>query len=359
MKAPRISIRQAVAFEIFRLFRKSQTELHDLNYLFWECTLRCNLSCRHCGSDCRVDADAPDMRADDFLKVLDDVAQHHAPSSITVAITGGEPLMRPDLAAVGKEITKRGFPWGMVTNGELLTDAKLAELLDAGLRSATVSIDGLEEAHEWLRQRPGGFARASSAARRLAANLGPLFDVVTCVTPRVIPELPALAEHLTSLGVKRWRLFSIFPRGRAAVDETLHLSSADAQALMAFIDRTNAGKTIAASYSCDGFLGGYEGRARKEFFFCRAGISIGSVLADGSISACPSCRGDFVQGSIYKDSFMDVWQNRFQSMRNRRWMKRGACKDCKVHRWCNGNGMHLRTGTDSDVMTCQYRQLHD
>ena len=34
---------------------------HPLEQLFWECTLRCNLSCRHCGSDCAKDLTATEM----------------------------------------------------------------------------------------------------------------------------------------------------------------------------------------------------------------------------------------------------------------------------------------------------------
>ncbi len=45
---------------------------HKLRTLFWECTLRCNLACRHCGSDSRVDPGVPDMPLADFLKVLDE-----------------------------------------------------------------------------------------------------------------------------------------------------------------------------------------------------------------------------------------------------------------------------------------------
>jgi len=55
---------------IFNQFRKNETHLHELNYLFWECTLRCNLRCLHCGSDCTADNNAEDMPFDDFLQAI-------------------------------------------------------------------------------------------------------------------------------------------------------------------------------------------------------------------------------------------------------------------------------------------------
>ena len=54
--------------------------------------------------------------------------------------SGGEVLVRDDLERAGAEVTRRGYAWGMVTNGMALTEARLRSLLDAGLRSVSVSI---------------------------------------------------------------------------------------------------------------------------------------------------------------------------------------------------------------------------
>ena len=59
----------------FRKFKKLEIELHELNYLFWECTTRCNLNCLHCGSDCSKDSSFPDMPIDDFLKAMIPLAE--------------------------------------------------------------------------------------------------------------------------------------------------------------------------------------------------------------------------------------------------------------------------------------------
>lgn len=61
---------------------------------------------------------------------------------------------------------------------------------------------------------------------------------------------------------------------------------------------------------------------RDTFFACRAGISVGSVLIDGAISACPSIRADYHQGNIYENDFMEVWNHRFKPYRDREWMKK-------------------------------------
>ena len=127
-----MTTRQLIDLENTRRERRWLEKHHPLRQLFWECTLRCNLSCRHCGSDCRKEAAVPDMPLEHFIAVLDDVATMTAPSSVLVNTVGGEPLVRPDIVECGRAITSRGFLWGFVTNGVLLTESLLSELLDAG-----------------------------------------------------------------------------------------------------------------------------------------------------------------------------------------------------------------------------------
>ena len=147
----------------------------------------------------------------------------------------------------------------------------------------------------------------------------------------------------------------MFPVGRAAKDPELQLTNEQFRSLMEFIkDSRKAGLDV--SYGCEGFLGGYEGDVRDGFFLCNAGVTVGSVLVDGSISACPSIRADYHQGNIYKDNFMDVWESRFQPYRDREWMHTGECADCKWFRYCRGNGMHLRDA-EGKLILCHLKRL--
>lgn len=342
MNGKRIPWGTRLALRTFRRYRHAQAALHELSYLFWECTLRCNLHCRHCGSDCTRETAAPDMPLDDFLRVLDEIRTQYDPGKVAVVLTGGEPLLRPDLETAGQAFRERGFPWGMVSNGYGLGAERFHRILASGLGSLTISLDGLEDDHNWLRGRPDSFERAVDAIRNAAAVGGIAFDVVTCVNQRNWGSLNDIKALLIDLGVKRWRLFTIFPKGRAQGDATFDLSPEQFRALIEFILAARKEQRILASYGCEGFLGAYEGYARNGLFWCRAGVHIGSVLADGSISACPSLRGDYIQGNIYTDRFLDCWNNRYRVMRDRSWARTGACAECDVFPWCEGNGLHLR-----------------
>ena len=351
-----MEIRRRLGLEVARRMNQSLKREHPLRQLFWESTLRCNVSCRHCGSDCKHVATAPDMPREDFFRVLDGIALKMDPHKVFVIISGGEPLMREDLELCGRGIYERGFPWGMVTNGLYLTPLRFHSLRAAGLCSVAVSLDGLEDNHNWLRRHPQSFEMADQALDLLVADGQIKFDAVTCVNQKNYDQLPAIRDYLIKKGVKAWRLFPIFPVGRAASDPMLQVSDEQFRNLLGFIRQTRREGLLHANYSCEGFVGDYEGDVRDWMFRCAAGVTVGSVLIDGSISACTSIRSRYIQGNIYHDDFLDVWENRYQQYRDRSWMKRDDCADCRYWRYCEGNGMHLRTN-DGRLLVCHIKRI--
>lgn len=357
MSRRRLGLRKRLALNIFSDLYTSTVAEHRLNTLFWECTLRCNLSCRHCGSDCRVDPCVADMPLEDFLKVLDEeVTPNVDPAQVLVIFSGGEVLVRSDLERAGDEVTRRGYPWGMVTNGLGLTEARFHSLLDAGLRTVSVSLDGFEQEHNYIRCNPHSYDRALEALRMIVREPSLAYDVVTCVTGTMVPKLGDFREMLIAEGVKHWRLFSIFPMGRAKNDPSLRMTDQQFREMLEFIRQTRREGCIDASYACEGFLGGYETEVRDHFYQCAAGVSVASIRVDGAISGCTSIRANFNQGNIYRDKFWDVWQNRFEPFRNREWARCGECADCKMFRYCLGGGMHLH-GDDGELLYCHYHRL--
>lgn len=351
-----MDLKQRVALELYRQIRHNNVELHPLRSLFWECTLRCNMNCRHCGSDCKVSNVVPDMPAKDFLKAIDDITPHVDPHKTFIIFTGGEALLRPDIEEVGLELYRRGFPWGIVSNGYLLDQRRLDSLLNSGMHSITISLDGFEDDHNWIRQNSHSFERASNAVKLLTHTPDLVWDVVTCVNPHNFPSIPQFRDYLIDLGLRYWRLFTIFPMGRAAQNPELQLSDEQFRWVFDFIKQTRKEGKIHVNYGCEGFLGDYEGQVRDQYFYCRAGIEVASVLCDGSISGCTSIRSNFHQGNIYQDNLWDVWDNRFQKYRNHDWMRKGQCANCKVWRYCEGSGMHLYDENEQ-LLFCHYHRM--
>lgn len=332
-----------------------RTQRRLLQEVFWECTLRCNLNCLHCGSDCRKEEMPQDMPFSDFARVLDQIVLENEPSKIMIITTGGEPLVRKDIVECGREITRRGFIWGMVSNGMLLDTLKLQQLINAGLKTIAISLDGFEAEHNWMRGNDNSFRRAVNAIKALTKS-SITWDVITCVNARNFSSLSEFKDFLLGLGVTHWRLFTVFPMGRAANNTELQLTSEQFRLLMKFIREERGKGDIRVSYSCEGYLGDYELRVRDYPFFCGAGINTASVRYDGAISGCLSIRSKFDQGNIYNDNFMDVWNNRFGIFRNRKWMKQGTCSNCTMWNLCRGGAMHLRK-EDGEMLACSYLKL--
>lgn len=340
---------------ISKLFYDSEVRCHELSYLFWECTTRCNLKCLHCGSDCSSNSAYCDMPLTDFLAALDTI-QPKAKNFIVV-LTGGEPLLRKDILDCGREIRKRGVRWGMVSNGFLYNSEMHNALLNAGMGALTLSLDGMSANHNWLRNNKNSFEKVDHAIELAATSKRLNFDVVTCVNRHNINELAEIYSYLKNKGVKAWRLFTIAPIGRAKHDPDLSLTDWEFLTLLDFISEKRKEKFIDVKFSCEGYTGPYERKVRDSRFFCRAGINIGSILIDGTISACPNINRNFIQGNIYQDRFFDVWTNKFQAFRNRSWNKKGKCLNCSEYKHCRGNGMHYRAGMNEEVLLCHYQKI--
>ena len=300
----------------------------------------------------------PDMPFNDFLKAIEPLEKRYPRNSVFVVITGGEPLLRNDLAECGRELRRHGFLWSIVTNGYAYDAAMHRKLMLAGMSSITVSLDGLRETHDAFRKHVGSFDRAINAIDLIdkEKNL-PTYDIVTCVSPMNLGQLDEMKQMLIEHKVKAWRFFTIAPIGRAASDKNLQLDGSQLRQLMDFIVATRKEGKIDAKFSCEAYLGKYDRKVRDWHFFCRAGINIGSVLIDGSISACPNIDRRFAQGNIYSDNLIDVWDNKFEKFRNREWARCGVCANCSEFKNCLGGAMHLHTVDSGEIMECHWRKL--
>jgi radical SAM enzyme (rSAM/lipoprotein system) len=345
-----------IGCELARLYRHALARQHPLEYLQWECTRRCDLSCLHCGSDCRKDSSVPDMPLERFREALREVAAFADPRTVMLGITGGEPLLRADLEDCGSAAAELGFRWGLVTNGMGLSASRLDSLLSAGLSSLSISLDGLEASHNALRRHPEAFDRASRAIREAAARSGLVFDVISCIHPGNFGELEAVEDLLVSLGVRAWRVFAIFPKGRAGANRALSLGSEGLARLLRAIASIRERGRIDASYSCEGWLGPYEGRARDAPFSCRAGVSSMAILCDGSVTGCVSMGPEWAVGRLGERGLAPLWEHGFDSMRRRAWLKTGPCARCASWRACEGGSLHLRAG-DGGLGACPYKGL--
>lgn len=344
----------------WRNAKRFKTPLHDLTYFFWEATLRCNLSCRHCGSDCMKDEQMPELSKEKVLSVFKDIARNYDARKVMIAVTGGEPLVRGDLFDVLAEVHALGFPWGMVTNGMLVDDAVVRECTRTGMRTVVVSLDGEKESHNRLRGNPHSYERACRALSLFAQKKAfSVVEGITCVHNENVDELDAIYATLDKTGANAWRLFTIFPKGRAAHNKELVVTPKTLTNVLHYIKRKRKEKgRITVNYSDEGYLGcAWEGDVRDYFFFCGAGINIGGLLCDGAYTACPSLSREWIQGHVDELPFSEAWETRYENMRNRTWMKNALCDGCREWKNCEASSLHLWDFAQHRPMVCHHRML--
>jgi radical SAM protein with 4Fe4S-binding SPASM domain len=347
--------------QLFQTHKKLETEAHELFYLFFEITRTCNLRCKHCGSDCTSESPSRQLTTTSWIKIIHYLAETFSPSPIIV-LTGGEPLMHPDFAKIISAIHQCGLRYGMVSNGYALDETWIERLLSSKMESITISLDGLAKNHNWLRNSKDSFDRVIHALTLLTANKFPLMDVVTCVNPRNLGELDAIAEQLLFLNVKAWRLFRIFPAGRACNNKEILLSFEQTTAMVEWLKthkKPLSKRGLTVNLSCEGWLPFNEDRqVRDQPFFCRAGVNIASILCDGTITGCSNNPPQFYEGNILRDNFAALWEKGFTKFRNRDWLKKSSCFVCKQVKECQGGSIHLWRNSENRPDFCYVNNVN-
>ncbi len=130
--------------------------------VIWNLIRRCNLTCKHCYT---VSADIDfkgELSTAEAHEVLNDLQRFHVPALI---LSGGEPLMRPDIFELSRRARALGIYTGLSTNGTLITEANIDEIANVGYDYIGISIDGLEDTHDTIRQRRGAFRESMHAVK--------------------------------------------------------------------------------------------------------------------------------------------------------------------------------------------------
>lgn len=322
---------------------RKQLYIHPrLKFLFLELTLRCNERCLHCGSSCG-DVPSPEMPLDEYRRILDEIHEDFDVNTFQLCITGGEPLLRKDFFDIMGYANDLGYRWGMTSNATLI-DADIARrLAECGMKTISVSIDGLEATHDAFRRTPGGYQKAMTGIQCLI-DQGSFksVQVTTVLNHGNMNELDALYEIFLDMDIDSWRILGTEPMGRALEHPELLLTADDYRRLFEFI-RDRRMEDLPITYGCSHFLGyRYEREVRDHYFTCNSGIYTASITSSGDIIGCLDIerRPEMIQGNIHNDRFKDVWENRFGFFRHGLDQDSTECSACPEKEFCAGGARH-------------------
>ena len=333
----------------------------ELRRLFFELTQRCNERCYHCGSSCTATAPA-ELPTAKWHSLIDEVARDFDTSRMMLCVTGGEPLLHPDFFEIMAHARDAGLAWGMTSNATLITPHVARRLARVGMRTISVSIDGLEQTHDRLRRTPGGFRRAMAGIENLLeVGAFSAVQVTTVVNHETISELDDLFRVLDELDIDSWRVIGLEPIGRARAHPELLLTDDDWRLLLGYIRAMRlAGHPL--EFGCSHYLGlELEAEVREWYWLCNAGVYTASVTSTGDVCACLDIerRPETVQGSVLEDRLRDIWEGRFELFRRDLSELSATCAGCEHAPFCRGDAHHSFDYDEGRPMLCMRHVLFD
>lgn len=338
------------------------------SYAVWELTLACDLACRHCGS--RAGRARPDelstAEALDLANQLADLGIREC------TVIGGEAYLREDWIDIVRTLVGRGVRTTMTTGGRGITPALARAMKAAGLDSVSVSIDGLEATHDYLRAVSGSHAQALAALDHLRA-VGIPISVNTQICRPTMRELEPLLELLGERKIFAWQVQLTVAMGRAADEPELLLQPFQMIEVMAMVHRVwTRGRELGVRLwpgSNIGYFGPYEHELRFDSrdghqSGCGAGRHSIGVEANGDIKGCPSLPSShYVGGNVRAHELVDIWERseplRFGRDRTRAELW-GHCASCYYAEHCmagctwTGHTLLARRGNNP---YCHHRAL--
>ncbi|MEM3589902.1 MAG: radical SAM protein [Candidatus Bathyarchaeia archaeon] len=319
----------------------------------WNFTNACNLKCKHCYQSAR--ARSPDeLGLEEKLRLIDELAEAGV---VSIAFSGGEPLLSPDFFETARRASERGMFVALATNGTLITREVAKKLKGSGVGYVEISLDSATpKAHDGFRGVEGAFERAIQAVAHCAEE-GIFTCVATTVTKMNLQEVPRLIELSKELGAKRFMAFNFIPTGRGRDIVGMDLSPEEREGLLrALYEESNKGIQVlstAPQYArvcleaSHGLLISpthfYIGHAEwdlgilAEFIGgCGAGRLYCAIQPNGDVTPCvfmPS----LVVGNIRDRGFLEIWHGSDAMNRmRRRDLLSGNCGQCPYKFICGG-----------------------
>lgn len=309
----------------------------------WEVTMNCNMRCKHCGSSC--EGPLPDeLTTEEAMKLCDDLG---AIGLDRITLSGGEVFTRPDWPQIIERLTKNKIKTNVLSNGWLLDTETVRKAKEAGVTNIGISIDGLEETHDFIRKK-GSWDRIMAGLDVLKEEGVPA-SIVSCLHRKNMPELPELKKVLVKKGVRDWQLQAAVPMGNLLNYPEWLMDAKEVDDIIDFAYDAIQDDDIKIYLADDvGYFNCKEVEVRKKSIpidrytgiweGCPAGKRVIGIRTNGDIIGCLSIRDDsYIEGNIREIPLEEIWNRPGAFAWNRDMDKsklKGFCKTCQYGSYC-------------------------
>lgn len=324
--------------------------------VIWNLIRRCNLKCRHCYSvSGDVDFDGELSRTEVFA-VMDDLKNFGVPALI---LSGGEPLLRPDIFEISERAKAKGFFTALSSNGALIDRATADRIAATGYDYVGVSLDGLGAAHDRFRGKAGAFDASLAGIRALVARgvkTGLRFTM-TLDNHHDLPEMIALAE---AEGVQKFYLSHLVYAGRGDKNRAEDANHLVTRQTMSFLVE-KAWASLEAGGKLDFVTGNNDADAVWLYFWAlgrfpeaapklrerlarwggnASGVNIANIDNLGQVHP-DTMWWSHSLGNVREKPFSEIWSDisdpLMAGLKQRPRKISGRCGDCRFFDICGGN----------------------
>lgn len=300
----------------------------------WNITRECNMKCSHCYINATEKKLENELNTQEAKKLMDQIYQVSRPLLI---LSGGEPLLRPDIFELISYGSKKGLKMGLGSNGSLVDDAVARKLKSAGIATVSVSLDShIPAQHDEFRGVAGAWEKAVQACIALRKN-NVLVQVNTTLTQQNYNQIDDIMSLAENIGVENFHLFFLVPTGRGTKLTDISPEKYEEMITKTFAKTANHKLNVRPSCAPQ-FM-----RIAKDMGLdmrqwirgCIAGLYYCRIYPNGDVTPCPYL--PIKLGNIREKSFKEIWFNSkvFNALRNPNLLK-GKCGACEYRFLCGG-----------------------
>jgi putative heme d1 biosynthesis radical SAM protein NirJ2 len=323
----------------------------------WNTTRQCNQNCVHCYRVAGPEAAPDELTTEEGKGLLEEIVR--AGFKIMV-LSGGEPLLRPDIYELIRHGADQGLRVVLGTNGTLITREVAQQIMDAGCARVGISLDDVTAApHDLWRQMPGAW-EASVEAMARCREVGLPFQIHTTVTERNEAVITQMTDLAVKLGAAGHHIFFLVPAGRGADIETEALRAEAYERLLNRILDKQREVAIELKPTCAPQFMRIARRKGLPMRFtkgCIAGTGYCVIVPNGDVQPCPYFQ--LTVGNVRETPFSEIWATNplFQELREAN--LKGRCDGCDRADICGGCRARAYYYSDGDYMAedpwCLYR----
>lgn len=184
--------------------------------VIWNLIRRCNLTCQHCYTT-SADRDFPgELSTSEIYGVMDDLKAFGVPVLI---LSGGEPLLHPDIFPISQRAKALGFYVALSSNGTKISADNIERIAAMNYSYIGVSLDGLEQTHDTFRRAKGAFADAMHGIERCLER-GIKVGIRFTLTQSNAHDFPAMLQLMDAYNIDKFYLSHLNYGGRGNKNRT-------------------------------------------------------------------------------------------------------------------------------------------